>query len=107
MLVSEVSRGSQAWGKLSVTLFSLVQFRHPLSLVLVGAALLLDNRRKLEFQTAFNSISQCFYLKNVGANPSMQVKFCLEAGKCNYSGYLHKNLQILQFCIVVQCFRQG
>lgn len=42
-------------------LFSLIQFRHPLSPVLVGAALLLDHRWKPEFQVAFSSTSWCFY----------------------------------------------
>lgn len=105
MLVFEVSRGSQAWGRLSVTLLSLIQFRHPLSPVLVGGVLLLDHRWKLSFRLL--SVAHCgaFALKNIGANCSIQVKFCFEAGKCNYSGYFHKNVQILQFCIIVAVFR--
>lgn len=50
MLVSEVSGESQALGRLSVTLFSLVQFGHRLSLMLAGGVLLLDHGWKLSFR---------------------------------------------------------
>lgn len=48
-----------------------------------------------------------FTLKIIGAHSSIQVKFCLEAGKCNYSGSLHKDLHILQFSIIVAMFQAG
>lgn len=64
-------------------LFSLVQFRHPLSLVLVGGALLLDHRWKLSFRLLSAAHGGAFALETISANCSSQVKFCFETGRCN------------------------